>query len=52
MDNVLDRFDPYAMIQPKTKEDVVALLRECNALMDEFAELWRDMERKVEGWDD
>jgi hypothetical protein len=30
MKNILDTFDPYAMVNPKTYDDVVALLAEAN----------------------
>ena len=36
-------FDPYAMAKPKTREDVIALLREMNSMLEDMLVLWESV---------
>lgn len=37
--SILDKFDPYAMINPKTEEDFLALLDELHAEADNLTDI-------------
>lgn len=37
--SILNKFDPYAMINPKTEEDFLALLDELNAEADNLTDI-------------
>lgn len=52
MAEVLRKFDPYALVSPKTPEDVLAILEECNKELDHLNELWKQIFKNLGGTDD
>lgn len=52
MTEVLRKFDPYALVAPKTPADVLAILAECNNELDHLNELWEQIFKDLGGTDD
>lgn len=46
--SILSKFDAYAMVNPKTKQDIIALLDEANAELDNLANLLAEITRRCE----
>ena len=48
MDSVLQKFDIYAMVKPKTSEDYLALLEEAHSEADNLNTIYTELLRKLE----
>lgn len=48
MNSILDKFDPYTMIKPKTPEDYLALLDEAHRELDNLSKYLDDLTARCE----
>jgi hypothetical protein len=46
--SILSKFDAYAMVNPKTKQDIIALLDEANAELDNLSQILRQLTAQCE----
>lgn len=46
--SVLSKFDAYAMVNPKTEQDFIALLDEANAELDNISQILKQVTEQCE----